>query len=106
MQYTVLDTSLDVLIKALCADYKRREALLLSANPSSRVQNEFRYLNFKIRDAICEVVGERLCGEFLTDIGGRVGYARTPICCLAEGTYKNYKSEAKANIAKKLYLLG
>ncbi len=105
MQYTILRPSLDLLVKALCADYKRRQELIISGSSASRVQNELRYLNFKIRDAVCEVVGERLCDEFISDVGARIGYARTPISCLAEGTYKSYKSEAKANIAKKLYLL-
>ena len=104
MQSKALIDTLDNLIRALCADYERRERIILKREAERRVDNELRYLNFKIFDAAAEVVGEGRADAFISEIGGAVGYAKSCVDCLSEGTYKRYKSQVKENIAKKLYL--
>ena len=99
----VKDT-LDFLVRALCADYARREKIISEGLADRRVDNELRYYNFKIRDAAAAVVGERMCDDFIRDIGGSVGFAHTAIDVLSESTYKKYKLMTKKNIAKALYL--
>ena len=51
----VKDT-LDALIVALCADYERREEIILGRMAERRVDNELRYINFKMFDATAEIV--------------------------------------------------
>ena len=96
--------TLDRLIKSLCADYGRRDAIIREGLAARRVDNELRYLNFKIRDAVTEVVGERMCDSFIYEIGSSIGYASSSVDILSESVYKNYKFLAKKNIAKSLYL--
>jgi hypothetical protein len=100
---TVIDT-LDFLVRALCADYKRREEIIIKREAERRIDNELRYLNFKIFDAAAEVVGERRADIFISEIGASVGYANSDVDCMSEGMYKSYKRHVKNNIAKRLYL--
>ena len=104
MQNKALDDTLDWLVRALCADYQRRELLILKKDAERRVDNELRYLNFKVFDAVAEVVGEGRADVFITEIGRSIGYAKTRVDCFSEGMYKQYKKFVKENIAKKLYL--
>ena len=104
MQNKILDSTLDLLVKALCADYSRREKIILSREAERRVDNELRYLNFKIFDSVAEVVGEAQADRFITEIGRSIGYARSEVDCMSEGMYKKYKCLVKSNIAKGLYL--
>ena len=104
MQSENLNTSLDGLVRALCADYARREEIILRRDAQRRVDNELRYLNFKILDAASEIVGEAHAQIFISEIGSFVGFAKSDIDCMCEGTYKKYKTLVKQNIAKKLYL--
>ena len=100
----VKDT-LSLLTDALCADFGRRDAIIREGLSERRVENELRYLNYKILDAANEVVGERLAMQFIGEIGGAVGYARSSVSELfSESTYKYYKSAVKKNIARSLYL--
>lgn len=99
----VRDT-LDVLIKALCADYARREKIILSMSAERRVDNELRYLNFKIFDAAAEVVGEARAPQYIEEIGKSVGYAKSKVENISEGAYKRFKWLIRKNIAKRLYL--
>jgi len=99
-----IDT-LDNLVKALCADYGRREKIIMNRDAERRVDNEMRYLNFKIFDAVSEIVGEARAPMFISEIAGSVGYAKSSVDCMGEGMYKRYKSLVKKNIAKKLYLV-
>ena len=104
MQNKTLTNTLDMLIKALCADYERRERIITARDAERRVDNELRYYNFKILDAASEIVGERRAGIFIEEIGASRGYAASQLGYLSEGTYKQYKSLIKENIAKRLYL--
>ena len=99
----VKDT-LEELIKALCLDYWRRDKIISSMCAERRVDNELRYLNFKIFDAVAEVVGEERASKFIEEIGSSVGYAKSGIEGISEGTYKRYKWLVKKNIARRLYL--
>lgn len=104
MQNKYVKDSLDNLICALCADYGRREILILNRQSARRVDNELRYLNFKIFDAVSEVVGESRADLFISEIGKRVGYAKSDADDFSESVYKNYKKLVKENITKRLYL--
>ena len=98
------DKRLKNLIKALAEDYGRREAILLSGDISRRMRMEYAYLNSKILDGALEIADARLAPIFIKEIGEGVGYAKSEIDCMSEVTYKNYKTEISANIARKLYL--
>ncbi len=100
-----MSDTLDRLIKALCADYERREKIISNGLSERRVDNEMRYLNFKLFDAAAEIVGERSARQYIEEIGKRRGYAKSKIEYISEGTYKNYKMLIKKNIAKRLYLV-
>ncbi len=104
MQNRVIVDTLDFLVRALCADYKRRESIILKREAERRVDNELRYLNFKLFDAAAEIVGEGRADLFIAEIGASIGYAKSRVEYLSEAMYKQYKTEVKRNIAKRLYL--
>ena len=104
MQNKALTDTLDYLVKALCADYKRREDIILGGMAERRVDNELRYLNFKLFDAAAEVVGDGKAGTIISEIGSSVGFAKSEFEYISEGIYKQYKMLVKQNIAKRLYL--
>ena len=93
------------LVCALCADYPRRRAAIESHSVTPRTENEYKYYNYKIYDAVAEVVGEYYAERFIEDIGARVGYAKTELYFFSETAYKYKKSDATKNIAHSLHLL-
>ena len=97
-------SSLDILISALCLDFPRRENAISEALASRRTLTEYRYLNFKIFDAVKDVVGEELAMLYIKEIGENIGYANSRLDILSEVAYKQRKKEVKDNIAKKLHL--
>ena len=99
-----MQAPLDGLICALCADYARREELLRRGGLSRRVECELRYLNAKIIDTTLEICDDSELDGFITEIGSSVGYAKSELYHLSEGTYKKRKREIKNNIARRLYL--
>ena len=99
-----LPDSVDKLVGALCADFDRREGVILSRGATLRVQVECRYLNHKIMEAAIEVVGEYLAPVYIKEIGDKTGYAKSLVECVSESTYKRYKAAAVKNIARKLHL--
>ena len=96
--------SIDLLITALCYDFPRRERAIKSGLASRRTLTEFRYLNFKILEAVGEVVEEQYVRIYINEIGENIGYANTKLEMLSEVAYKQRKKEVKENIAKKLHL--
>jgi hypothetical protein len=105
MQDTALNDTLDVLVKALCRDYQRREGIIRSAVAERRVDNELRYLNYKIFTAVSEIVGEAHAPIYIEEIGNSVGYAKSKLYSYSEGLYKHYKWLVKKNIARHLHLM-
>lgn len=99
-----LPPSLDALVVALCADYKRREDELLKEDLPLRVKAELCYLNYIIREAAAEIADERYVFDFINDIGKRIGYAHSEIFGMSETTYKTQKIYIKMRIAKRLHL--
>ena len=97
--------SLDRLIVALCLDYKRRREIIEARTASRRTDTELRYYNFKLYDAVAEIVGERFAEGYIDEIGRNIGYAKSALYCFSEVTYKEYKRRAMDNIAKRLHLL-
>ena len=97
--------SLDRLIVALCLDYKRRREIIEARTASRRTDTELRYYNFKLYDAVAEIVGERFAEGYIDEIGRNIGYAKSALYCFSEVTYNEYKRRALDNIAKRLHLL-
>ncbi len=91
-------------VYALCQDYERRERLIEGRLLSRRTDLEFRYLNFKIKEAAVEVAGEAMAPVFIEEIGSKTGYAKSKLYYMSERIYKVQKSEIVLNIAKKLHL--
>ena len=99
-----VESSLDVLVRALCLDYSRRERAIAERSVSHRTDTEFRYYNFKILDAAAEVVGEENAEIYIKEIGEWFGYAKSDIYPISEVTYKQLKRLVMDNVAKKLHL--
>lgn len=97
--------SVDMIVVGMCADYERRRQVLAAGNASRRTALEYRYLNFKINEAVMEIAGEHLALSYIKEIGRRIGYAKSEIDCVSESTYKIQKKEIKINIARKLHLI-
>lgn len=97
--------SLDRLVTALCADYLRRDNLILGKGVGRRTEMEFRYLNFNMLSAAEEVAGEKSAEHYIKEIGERVGYAKSCIDEISETTYKQVKLRVKLNIARRLHLI-
>lgn len=102
---TIIRGSVSELVRALCLDYPRRADAICNHSVSGRVENEFKYYNFKIFDAAAEVVGEALAEKFIREIAERTGYVSSEIDNMCEKTYKTYKRDTAVNIARRLYLI-
>ncbi len=96
--------TLDALVVALCLDYERRAAAIQHETAVCRTDTEYRYLNYKIYEAVSEISGEEFALTYIKEIGREVGYANSDIDNVSESTYKNFKRMMKDNIAKKLHL--
>ncbi len=105
MDNEVLDRSLDQLVVALCADYPRQQKAIEERTAPKRIDTEYRYYCFKIYDAAAEIAGERLAEVFITEIGNRIGYAKSALYYYSESHYKETKLKVKQNIAKRLHLI-
>ena len=101
----VKNTSVDMIIVALCRDYFRREDALINKSVTKRTDTEYRYYNFKIFDATAEICGEKWAPVYIKEIGNKTGYAKSELTFYSEVTYKNYKRMIIDNIAKKLHLV-
>jgi len=100
-----IENSLDVLVRALCLDYSRRERAIAERSVTHRTDTEFRYYNFKIFDAVAEVVGESHAEIYIKEIGECIGYAKSELgLTLSEITYKKRKRFAMDNVARRLHL--
>ena len=102
---TPIVKSVSEIVRALCLDYPRRAEAISLHSFSGRIENEFKYYNFKIYDAAAEIVGESLAEKFICEIGERAGYARSRVNLMSERSYKAYKHETVENIARRLYLI-
>lgn len=97
--------SLSKLIDVLCSDFDRREGSIAEGLCSERTMVEFKYYNYKMLEGAGEIVGPELARIMISEIGHRVGYAKTKINCMSESMYKNKKLECKIQMAKKLHLI-
>jgi hypothetical protein len=97
--------SLDDVVIALCKDYGRREDIVNRSGCTERTAIEYRYLNYRIREAAEEIAGERYAMPFIEDIGKSIGYARTEMSGFCEADYKSTKRAVKLGIARSLHLL-
>ncbi len=101
----LIPDTVGVLVRALCLDYPRRREIIENHTAVGRVENELKYYNYKIYDAVAEIVEEKMVTGMISDIGERRGYGYSDISCISETTYKIRKQEAIYNIAKGLYLI-
>ena len=101
----MMPKTLKALVCALCADYSRRRAAIESHTMTPRTENEYKYYNYKIYDAVAEVVGEPYAERFIDDIGLNIGYAKTELYFFSESAYKHKKSNATKSIALSLHLM-
>ncbi len=90
---------------ALCSDYTRRKEAIDRHTVLPRTENEYKYYNYKIYDAVCETVGVREAEAMIYDIGSERGYFRTATGIEEEESYKYKKRIAIHNIAKQLHLI-
>ena len=95
--------TLDELIVALCRDYERRERSILRSDTSHRTKVEMKYLNYKVKEAAMEIVGDDYA-LYINEIGRSIGYAKSKVQDISEIDYKLKKAKIKSNIAKKMHL--
>ena len=98
-------SSVDMVVVAHCADYLRRKEAIEKGHLSKRTMMELRYLNFKMLDAACELVGDSDAEIFISEIGARRGYASSSIPYISEVAYKQKKQELKLALARKIHLI-
>jgi hypothetical protein len=96
--------TLELLVRALCADYGRREEEIRKNEMSPRVLMEYKYFNVLILRAVAEVVGEIEAMTYIEDIGERRGYSKRIDLFISENTYDKRKRQCKINIARALKL--
>ena len=101
----LIPDTVGALVRALCIDYPRRREIIENHTARGRVENELKYYNYKIYDAVAEIIDERMVENMISDIGERRGYGHSDIIDISETTYKIRKQEAVFNIAKGLYLI-
>ncbi len=100
-----LPPSVRRLVVALCADYERRRAAIESHVINLRVENEYKYYNYKILDAAAESVGEKYAEDFIKSIGEGRGYWTSDVKEFCESTFNYKKRLVIENIAQRLYLV-
>lgn len=100
-----IPTSIVEIVKAICADYERRERAIKFGNVTGDVLMRYIELNNVINNALQEVeVGIRT--ELLRDIQNRRGHEHSAAALMiAKNTYYNRKRKLIYDIAKDLSLL-
>ena len=101
-QYT---PTLDALVIALCHDFDRREEAVRKKLCGRRVSVEYKYINYRISEAACEVAGDVYGPIYIREIGKKVGFANSEVSCVSESVYKTEKLSVKLAIARYLFLL-
>ena len=96
------DTSLDMVITALAADYRRRAEEIAKNELPVRIIMEYRYYNTKMFNAVAEIVGEADAERYISDIGSGKGYSQNTDIYVSEVTYYKRKRECKEGIARTL----
>ena len=100
-----IEDTVDMVVVALCADFRRRAEAIRHGSVTHRTEMEYRYLNFKLISAADEIAGDGLGENMIEEIGYSIGYAYTEREDVCEATYKSMKRRVKENIAKKLHLI-
>ena len=94
--------SLDMVITALAADYKRRAEEIAKKELPPRIIMEYKYYNTKIFNAVAAVVGEADAERYISDIGSHSGYPKNGDIYVAEAIYYRRKRECRGGIARAL----
>lgn len=95
----------EAIVAALCADFERRQICVRQNSVGTRTGMEYLYLNAQIWEAACEQVGCLLAADYIREIGEQIGYARSSVEGISEGTYKRHKHELVQRIARRLHLM-
>ncbi len=101
----LIPDTLGAVVRALCLDYPRRRKIIENHTAAGRVENEMKYYNYKIYDAVAEIIDEKMAEDMICDIGEKRGYIHSNITSICESTYKIRKQEAVYSIARGLYLI-
>ena len=98
-----IDPAVAEIVRALCADYARRENELMSGSLCKRVKMEYAYLNRRIYEAAYSIDPYR-AHTLIKEIGSRTGYAKSEITDIGYSTYCAHKAAVVKAIAKNLML--
>ena len=101
----LIPDGVDRIVTALCLDYERRAEAIRQRSVGRKTEMQYRYFNYQLHRAACEVAGEDDALLYIEDIGSHTGYANTELTSVSETTYKRMKSEVKRNIARALCLI-
>lgn len=94
-----------VIVKAICADYKRRCYILRSVKTPNEVKDRCLEFNKAVEKAITEVE-EGIRKDLINDIATSKGYERSEIqYFISKEAYYNRKNKIIWDIAKELRLL-
>ena len=97
--------TLEEVVRALCADYDRRNECIEQKTVSRRVRMEYAYINARMLEAAHSVCGSEIGTGFIEDIGRGRGYAKSDLAeCFSEKLYKTKKTEVIMSIARSLHL--
>jgi hypothetical protein len=101
----LIPEGVDRIVTALCLDYERRAEAIRHRSVGRRTEMQYRYFNYQLYRAACEIAGEDDALLYIDEIGSCTGYANTELTSVSETTYKKIKSEVKLNIARALCLI-
>ena len=93
------------IVELLSRDYEWRKCVIKEKRMTPRVRTEYAYINAKLYSASQDIVGPQYADIFIHEIGNKIGFAKSRVDCMSEGTYKLYKTRIKLNMLRKLYLL-
>ena len=96
--------TLDLLIIALCRNYKSRAEAIREKSFKRRTLMEYEYINRCLCDAAEDIAGADGM-TYINEIGEKIGYAYSSIDGISETEYKRRKLEVKFSIARKLHLM-
>ena len=99
-----LDDTLDTLVVALCYGFFARDKAIKEKRCTRRTLMEYEYINQHLESAVREIVGDDY-EIYISEIGNRIGYAKSELYDVGETKYKKLKKEVKINVAKRLHLV-
>ena len=93
------------IVCSLCKDYDRRAREVRKGEKDAATLLHYVHLNDVIDLSIASACEEGIRQQMREDIGNGVGYRRTQLYYIAEGTYKTRKRASIEAIARNLHLI-